>query len=756
MSKNRARRRRAGIMAAFAAIGLLVTGTLAWQSISQRAVNNAELKAEDPGARLHDDFMEDQDFLLGANKDVYVENYSGQNPDNLDEKGRPVYVRVRFTEYMEMGEGAGLFNVSDIAGDPVDYQNLDRVGTGGTGRTKDDDNHATSVITGGTTPPTILDPKTWTIHIPDPTVADDGTDFHYYWEWDMGGSKIFMPTFNKDSSSTGKGLLTDRTEDAHDQYELDETKTETAYYAEGVTSSVDETHYAKSTLETAAVITMEEWLDLDRPQADKNGNGYWVGDSDGWFYWSKALMPSDATGLLLNGIKMVEDIDEDIYYAIHVTSQMASAGDWGDDTADTGFYKDGITNNALDLLRRAANLQPEVRSISIQEGRRVFVKEGESVTLHADVSVKNPLGDINETLVTWTIDPVEAGNRLTSSGKFTARAGDAENVYTVTATSPALPDEKSDSITVIVIPEDAVGVVESPTNGNTYVDYGDNTFQRIENDGSIDAEFRCAGPDLIIGNGDDFYNIVENADGIRMYGPSEDDGSYIVDGAIDVDVATDGKLTGELVADGGDDVKMWPSPDIDHMGNTPFSGLALGATYTDLKGTEWQVIHKDEDGNSLVMTTSHNSFVKYNTDNEWSKYSESNLMGTLRSFYNDQIGSDVKAGAVPVTIGPNERTGVNTPVAYNSTENATTRPEDISKAGSGTPTADNAVFILSTAEFNTYKDNIQLGGSSWSVRTPGSSDEKPATYLNYKSNTTAANFANGNNIGYRPALWIKE
>jgi hypothetical protein len=199
---------------------------------------------------------------------------------------------------------------------------------------------------------------------------------------------------------------------------------------------------------------MDEWLDLDKPEEDAAGNGYWVGDTDGWFYWSKALMPTDATGLLLNGITMTHEPDNEWYYAIHVTSQMASAGDWGSDAAgaETGFYEDGITAEGLDLLNRAANLAPEVRSIRIQEGRRAFVRAGDSITLHADVSVLNPSGDRNETLVTWQIDN---GGRINPDGELITAAADAGTIYTVTANSPALPVVQTDTIRVIVLPADA-------------------------------------------------------------------------------------------------------------------------------------------------------------------------------------------------------------------------------------------------------------------------------------------------------------
>jgi hypothetical protein len=57
-------------MAGIMALLILLTGTFAWQSISQLAINNAEGIVFQAGARLHDDFADSQDWLNGANEDI--------------------------------------------------------------------------------------------------------------------------------------------------------------------------------------------------------------------------------------------------------------------------------------------------------------------------------------------------------------------------------------------------------------------------------------------------------------------------------------------------------------------------------------------------------------------------------------------------------------------------------------------------------------------------------------------------------------
>ena len=41
--------------------------------------------------------------------------------------------------------------------------------------------------------------STWVTHIPGKTAEND--PFHKYVEWEMGGSTIYMPTFNKNKDS---------------------------------------------------------------------------------------------------------------------------------------------------------------------------------------------------------------------------------------------------------------------------------------------------------------------------------------------------------------------------------------------------------------------------------------------------------------------------------------------------------------------------------------------------------------------------
>jgi hypothetical protein len=440
-------------MAAVLALAIVLTGTFAWQSLSQRAINNASGVPDPAGARLHDDFADDQNWVTGANKDVYVENYSGSNPSDPLDYGQSVYVRVKLSEYMEIGEGAGKFGYTG-ATDPIDYQTLDQATTGGT-RTPDPDNHAVSLVPGAN----ILNPSTWTPHIPYGQASVSNGPFNTYFAWDMGGSKAFMPTFNKDNTS----LLTDRTEYAQDKF-VSGTDTETddeIYDHADLSLNQNTTHTAKETLNTANVITMAQWKSIGSPVENAAGDAYWVGDTDGWFYWSNSLSPGEATGLLLNGMTMDREPSDAWYYAIHVTAQMVTAGDWGDKATNTVFYQDGMTDDAFWLLNQAAKRLPVVTSIDFLEGSKIYAKAGSPVTVHPAVNVKNYSGDPSERAVTWSISPATANF---ADGTLTPQVGEEGTVYTITATSAALPTSMSTSITVTVVPAvDSTGAVEGVT-----------------------------------------------------------------------------------------------------------------------------------------------------------------------------------------------------------------------------------------------------------------------------------------------------
>ena len=365
--KNK-RKLAASLTAGGIAAVVLLTGTFAWQSISQTGKNEM-MGDPNPGGRLHDDFN-------GENKDIYVENFT----DPMD--GTPIFARIRLYEYMELGEGAG---------DPAADRTGDKI----------------EVI--GKTDAKFDDPTTWAIHhLDEKQESTAHMAFHDYVTWDQdGGSTVYMPTFNKNKDSLlidqngtlegPDGLRPSDVGDGKDAYQnyktyvVGQTATGNAIYdaddnptdevgddllpdgagvkVDGSSSAVlgtdytltEETHTAQKT-QDCTVITMAEWKAL--PDNQKVGN-YWVYDTDGWAYWAAPIMPGTATGLLLDGVKMNQP-DQEWYYAIDVVAQFSTAYDWGTKDKNDGFFGNGgMQDDGESVLDMAAESLNNKLTISL-------------------------------------------------------------------------------------------------------------------------------------------------------------------------------------------------------------------------------------------------------------------------------------------------------------------------------------------------------------------------------------------------------
>jgi len=335
---------RASVLAGLLAAAMVLTGTFAWRSISQKATN-VFVDARNPGGRVHDDFKGLE------NKDIYAENFTDK------EDGVPVFARIKLLEYMETGEDAGLKRDQ-------------------TGR------QATPLVADAY----INDPDTWQVYLP----GADNDPFREFWNWTMGGETVYLPTFNKNKDSfsvevngtyEGEDGVFNTLDPYSDNeiYTLGQEVTENAFYdaddntddeyvagtsiapgaggTEGVNYEArEETHTAKNTLHSDGIISIEEWKKAGSPICNK-----WVYDADGWFYWPEPIMPETATGLLLDKVDQRKQAGERSYYAIEVVGQFATANDWGDSTAADddpakGFYADGLSDDAKALLDKAASV----------------------------------------------------------------------------------------------------------------------------------------------------------------------------------------------------------------------------------------------------------------------------------------------------------------------------------------------------------------------------------------------------------------
>jgi len=404
--------------------------------MSQVTVNEFRMD-KNPGGRMHDDF----NGL--ANKDIYAENFTDEDT------GAPVFVRVKFLEYMEIGEDAGI--------------NRDATDEDGDGKP---DRKATPLLEGAD----INDTSTWFLHKPDPD-PDAPVDpdapaavkdpFHEYWKWDQDGSTIYMPTFNKNKDSitpevngtyvgADDDFETGRPYDDYVTYADGKTVTADAYYdvdgddidenygkdgdqefsgipgagGDPLTDDAtdpdyevkEEEHTAHATLNSLGVMTMKEWKAANGPICNK-----WIWDSDGWFYWPQLIQPQTATGLLLDKVTQVKTPSEKCYYAIDMVGQFVSAdGDWGDPDPATGFYVDGFTDDAREMLEKAAAVVFEGGKRYIPLGQNIFQEilndEGEFGAPICGGEDKTPGTDDDRTDVLYVEDGVTVGGK--SYGKY--------------------------------------------------------------------------------------------------------------------------------------------------------------------------------------------------------------------------------------------------------------------------------------------------------------------------------------------------
>ena len=449
-TKRKPSRRAKAVIAVIAALAIMLSGTLAWQSISQRAQNLMTTEIN-PGGRLHDDFS-------GPNgtKDVYVENYGTQN----------IYARVRLDEYMEVGDGAGKYTVTE-ADDTTIIK-------------KDAENEAVSLVDGAT----YEDETTWTTHIPGESELGEGTElgfadgyetFHKYWKWSFGGSTTYMPTFNKDNTNltadingtyAGKEGTSGHYDD-YVNYNTEEYKTTgkigTATYTPetdgGESVTLEETHAAKETL-TAAVITMAAYS--EKSAEEKAEFIGWVYDSDGWAYWSQAIEPGTATGLLLdkvenatkNGVQLIPP--KNSFYVINVIGEFVTADDIGSKEGGTGFYSNGGTLPSSDALAL-------LRGIGVEIGKVTLSKVEDSTS-----------ADITDKVLTMLEDA--AGTSFTAAAAISTPVDGATWNWT---------SSDSSVVTVTADSDDSSRVTVAVVAGNTQLGAVTITAEYTTSDGTV-------------------------------------------------------------------------------------------------------------------------------------------------------------------------------------------------------------------------------------------------------------------------------
>jgi hypothetical protein len=409
MEATKKRKTITAVAAVVAAAAIALTGTFAWQSISQEATNVAAGIAN-PGGRLHDDFSYTSDV---RNKDIYVENFTSTTD------GQAIFARIRLDEYMELGTDAGENREAS-------------------------DRKAIPLVEGAD----INDVTTWKTHIPD--AADDS--FHEYWTWTTGGQTVYMPTFNMNKDSltadvNGTYAGTDPADDVHyddyhaytageiktgdEIYDADEDTEDEPNPVEGtdITTVAAQTHTAKDTV-NGTVMTMAQW----KAAGSKPGD-YWVYDTDGWAYWANPIEPGTATGLLLDDIELSKKPGQSWYYAINVVAQFVTVDDWGADD-NTGFFDSSEgsapTGDALALLGAISGKTSGLTISADDSMTEIFAGDTRAFSAQAIM-----LGEVLSDTVIWDLSGATSPDTtINDTGLLTVGMNETiGNTLTVTATN---------------------------------------------------------------------------------------------------------------------------------------------------------------------------------------------------------------------------------------------------------------------------------------------------------------------------------
>ncbi|MEY8537806.1 hypothetical protein AALM99_05035 [Lactococcus muris] len=323
-------RKKLGILLAILSVLLLISGTFAWFSFTQRAINdrNVSVNFEEVG-RLHDYFDR-----ASGNKDVFAENFGDA----------PILVRVKLLEYMEIN-GESL-----VQADPQEVED------------------------GNAVQPIKEDTGTWTPWTPEAsgnTVGHrggPGAVFNARARWTVGwqpraatdgsgqlNAPYFMPTFNRardnhktaaagdgrdwtqsgeeadtSASPNGTNAGADATGVTHPGNGTD------GYWTNGSTATSilgtppdteDGTHTARQTvIQDQPVMLLSQWNAL--PVQERVGNFWVVDPQTGWAYWANLLFPEEATSFLLDQATLaIGGLRGDLYYGIKAVANMVANTD---------------------------------------------------------------------------------------------------------------------------------------------------------------------------------------------------------------------------------------------------------------------------------------------------------------------------------------------------------------------------------------------------------------------------------------------
>ncbi|MCL2487523.1 MAG: hypothetical protein FWE80_02450 [Oscillospiraceae bacterium] len=372
---KKAKKKIAAIVAIVLTLALLIGGVFAWSDFGQR-IQNIFNYAPTPDVLLHDD------FTANVNKDVYVENTGVV----------PLYVRVQFAEFMQIGNDA--------------YTN-----TG----VKDD-------------------PDTWPVHLhgPDAPAADglvsewgllhDPAKTDQYFDWYLTGSrKVYLQGTSEIADKTYAGSLVGTPGPNGQEYAYTMPATPVVLMSDVlrikplaeagsiVADSADEAIWN--------AVLAGCWV-LD--DTDESG---W--DADGWAYWSQPLAPGTATNLLLDNVLPTTTPDDNMFYGIDVRLQVTNyteLHEFGDIPPLWGFVNGTKANTFYFPLNSDKQFAPDIYGY--------------------------------DSSWVWSMSPALPGVTITAGGKVSVPYDPANfgKTFTVKAVNPNNPNNYETWLCEVVLP----------------------------------------------------------------------------------------------------------------------------------------------------------------------------------------------------------------------------------------------------------------------------------------------------------------
>ncbi|QIK69362.1 hypothetical protein G7062_03205 [Erysipelothrix sp. HDW6C] len=330
MNKQKNGRKQAAILTALLSGALLITGTLAWQDVSQHKTNKFTTTSVEHNVVLMEDFEEVANWRKGQEIVKAVSVRNGQETDTPESYiYDDAYIRVQFKEYMEIGNQTYTYNDQRLmVNDKGNFERFETV----------EKAQEFLAILGEETPSDarIVEIKGYFDDKEYAYIATQQADKNGQY-----GKFLVIDATQDDAESIVEGKVNQShaSDDQHQEPINDEDQYTVHEWSEtGLGNAKEDSPflaYVKWKM-GADVITLDSW--------DGQPTAKWILDTtstQGWAYWGEALVhgtdisenPESVTSKILESVTLVEQPHGAAEYYIHVNMDAVSKNDlplWDD------------------------------------------------------------------------------------------------------------------------------------------------------------------------------------------------------------------------------------------------------------------------------------------------------------------------------------------------------------------------------------------------------------------------------------------